>query len=176
MLLLLHWSLCVIRESGTTAFCLLFLRLELTSRSWLHPNMAVKPQAEVDPSATDASRLVHTWAGSLGTGWSLEQFRISGHAEPGVMKGAVINKLCLNRNSLARWAKCFLLSFAQRLVGFLAAQTVKNLPAMWPWVRRSPGEGNGYSLQQAYLENPMDRGAWQATVQGVAKSRTWLSD
>ena len=37
---------------------------------------------------------------------------------------------------------------------------------------RSPGEGNGNPLQYAFLENSMDRGAWQATVRGVAKSRT----
>ena len=35
---------------------------------------------------------------------------------------------------------------------------------------RSPGEGNGYPLQYSCLENPVDRGAWQATVHGVAKS------
>ena len=34
---------------------------------------------------------------------------------------------------------------------------------------RSPGEGNGYPLQYSCLENPMDRGAWQATVHGTAK-------
>ena len=34
---------------------------------------------------------------------------------------------------------------------------------------RSPEEGNGNPLQYSYLENPMDRGAWQATVHGVAK-------
>jgi len=41
---------------------------------------------------------------------------------------------------------------------------------------RSRGEGNGRPLQYSYLENPMDRGAWEATVYGVAKSRTRLSD
>ena len=41
---------------------------------------------------------------------------------------------------------------------------------------RSPGEGNGYPLQCAGLENSMDRGAWQVTVCGVAKSQTRLSD
>ena len=41
---------------------------------------------------------------------------------------------------------------------------------------RSPGERNGTPLQYSCLENPMDRGAWQATVHGVAKSQTWLSD
>ena len=38
------------------------------------------------------------------------------------------------------------------------------------------GEGNGTALQYSCLENPMDGGAWQATVHGVAKSRTRLSD
>ena len=37
---------------------------------------------------------------------------------------------------------------------------------------RSPGEGNGYPLQYSCLENPMDRGTWQVTVHGVAKSLT----
>ena len=40
---------------------------------------------------------------------------------------------------------------------------------------RSPGEGNGNPLQYSCLENPMDIGAWQATVHGVAKSGTQLS-
>ena len=35
-----------------------------------------------------------------------------------------------------------------------------------------PGEGNGNPLQYSCLENPMDGGAWQATVHGVVKSRT----
>ena len=37
---------------------------------------------------------------------------------------------------------------------------------------RRPGEGNGYPLWYSCLENPVDRGAWQAAVLGVAKSRT----
>ena len=41
---------------------------------------------------------------------------------------------------------------------------------------RSSGEGNGYPLQYSCLENSMDKGAWQAIVQGVAKSSTQLSD
>ena len=40
---------------------------------------------------------------------------------------------------------------------------------------RSPGEGKGYPLQYSGLENPMDRGAWQATVHGVAESQTHLA-
>ena len=44
-----------------------------------------------------------------------------------------------------------------------------------PGLGRSPGEGNGNPLQYSCLENPMDGGAWWATVYGVAKNRTWLS-
>ena len=49
-------------------------------------------------------------------------------------------------------------------------------PGSIPGSGRSPGEGNGNPLQYSCLENPMDAGAWLATVHGVAKSRTWLSD
>ena len=45
-----------------------------------------------------------------------------------------------------------------------------------PGSGRSRGEGNGNSFQCSCLENPMDGGAWWATVHRVAKSRTWLSD
>ena len=58
---------------------------------------------------------------------------------------------------------------------------VKNLPASAGDIRDessiprwgiSPGEGNGNSIQYSCLDNPMDRGAWWATVHGVAKSQT----
>ena len=45
-----------------------------------------------------------------------------------------------------------------------------------PGLGRFLGEGNGNPLQYPCLENPMDRGAWWATVQGVTKSWTQLSD
>ena len=60
---------------------------------------------------------------------------------------------------------------------------IKNLPASAGDVRdtgsipgsgRSPGRGHGHPLQYSCLENPMDRGAWWATVHRVAKSQTWL--
>ena len=59
----------------------------------------------------------------------------------------------------------------------LVAQIVKNLPAMQETQVQSlgwenSGEGNGSSLQYSCLENPMDRGAWQATVHGVTKGWT----
>ena len=49
-------------------------------------------------------------------------------------------------------------------------------PGSIPGLGRSPGAGNGNPLQYSCLENPMDGGAWWATIQGVAKSRTRLSD
>ena len=45
-----------------------------------------------------------------------------------------------------------------------------------PGSGKSPGEGNGNPLQYSCLENPMERETWQATVHGVAKSQTRLSD
>ena len=59
-------------------------------------------------------------------------------------------------------------------------QLVKNPPAnvgdmgSIPGVGRSPGGGNGNPLQYSCLENPMDRGAWRATVHWVAKSQSRL--
>ena len=62
---------------------------------------------------------------------------------------------------------------------------VKNLPAsigdvrdmgLIPGLGRSPGGGHGNPLQCSCLEDPLDRGAWQATVSGVAKSHIGLSD
>ena len=62
---------------------------------------------------------------------------------------------------------------------------VKNLPAsvgdaggagLIPGLGRFPGVGNGNPLQYSCLENPLDRGPWQAAVHRVAKSQTQLSD
>ena len=62
--------------------------------------------------------------------------------------------------------------------GFLGGSAVKNLPATGsiPGSGRSLGEGNGNPLQYSRLGNPMDREAWWATVHGVTKSWTRLSD
>ena len=49
-------------------------------------------------------------------------------------------------------------------------------PGLIPGLGRSPGGGHGNPLQYSCLENPMDSGAWQATVHGVSKSWTRLSD
>ena len=49
-------------------------------------------------------------------------------------------------------------------------------PGSVPGWGRSPGEGNSYPLQYSCLGNPMDRGAWRAAVDGVAKNQIQLSD
>ena len=60
-------------------------------------------------------------------------------------------------------------------ISFPGDSVVKNLPAnagdagSIPGSGKSPGEGNENPLQYSCLRNPMDRGAWQATVQGVAR-------
>ena len=59
---------------------------------------------------------------------------------------------------------------------FSDGSAVRNLPAnardvgLVPGLGKSPGEGNGNPLQYSCLENPMDRGAWWASVHGVAES------
>ena len=67
----------------------------------------------------------------------------------------------------------------------LASEQVENLPANTrhtgdvssiPGPGRYAGGANGNPLQYFCLENPMDRGVWQATVSEVAKSQMWLND
>ena len=71
---------------------------------------------------------------------------------------------------------CFLvLTPPATLVGKESAYNSGDLGSI-PGLGRSPGEGNGNPLQYSCLENPIDRGAWWATVHGVAKSWTQLSD
>ena len=65
---------------------------------------------------------------------------------------------------------------------FPGSSAVKNLPAnventgLIPGLGRSPGEGNSNPLQYSCLGNPMDTGAWRATVHRVTKSQTRLRD
>ena len=67
------------------------------------------------------------------------------------------------------------LSFPGGLEGKETACNAGDLGSI-PGLGRSLGEGNGYPLQYSCLENLMDRGAWWATVHGVRKSQTGLSD
>ena len=49
-------------------------------------------------------------------------------------------------------------------------------PGLIPGLGRSPGGGHGNPLQYSCLENSTDKGAWWATVRGVSKGKTGLSD
>ena len=69
----------------------------------------------------------------------------------------------------------FLGSFPGSSDGKASAYNAED-PGSIPGSGRSPGEGNGNPLQYSCLENPMDRGAWWATIHRVTKSRTRLSD
>ena len=66
--------------------------------------------------------------------------------------------------------------------GFPGVSLVKNLPdnagdvSSIPGYGRSSGEENGNPFQYSCLENSMDRGVWQATVRGITKNLTQLSD
>ena len=94
--------------------------------------------------------------------------------------GYLVNVLCIqwgflslaggNSNELWSWV-----GLPWWLVGKESTCIVGDL-GLIPELGRSPGEGTGYPLQYSGLENSMDRGAWQATVHGVAKSWTGLSD
>ena len=69
-------------------------------------------------------------------------------------------------------------SLAPSLQAFPGGSVVKNPPAnagdtcSIPGLGRSPEEGNGNPLQDSFLEDPMDRGAWWATVHSVTKTQT----
>ena len=85
------------------------------------------------------------------------------------------------RFSRTRWAWLnWIRKVARTLVGFQSDSDDKE-PACqcrghgcYPWVRKIPGGGHGSPLQYPCLENPMDRGAWRATVHGVTKNQIWL--
>ena len=68
------------------------------------------------------------------------------------------------------------------MLGFPGDSVVNNLPVnardlgLIPGSGRSPGEENGKPLQYSCLGNPMDRGAWQAAVHGIAKSWVQLGN
>ena len=73
---------------------------------------------------------------------------------------------------------CLYVSMNKSSQGFSVGSVVKNLPdnagdagdvGLIPGLGRSPGEGNGNTLQYSFLRNPMDRGAWRVTVHGSHK-------
>ena len=99
-------------------------------------------------------------------------------------------KQCSKLVALSAGCSFYKLPFIEYLMGFPGGAVVKNPPAnaedaketwVWSqdaketWVEKIPWRRAWHPLQYSCLENPMDRGAWRAAVQGVAKSETWLS-
>ena len=108
-----------------------------------------------------------------------------GSSVPGILQARTVSttKTTLpTRTGAARSVHSHSCTQSVRNTGFPGSSDSKesscNLghPGLIPGSGRSPGEGNGYHLQYSYLENSMNRGAWQATVHGATKSWTRLSD
>ena len=86
--------------------------------------------------------------------------------------------LCTSSTSVSKMSYiCVWASWWKPIEGKGSARNVGD-PGLIPGLGRSPGEGNGNPLQygNSCLKNPMDREAWQATVQWVVKNWTRLSD
>ena len=83
----------------------------------------------------------------------------------------------MQTESLEHFPELLVFREIHSVVGFPGGSVVKNLPAnegdtgLIPRSGRSLGEGNGNPLQYSCLGNPMDRGAWWATVHGVTKNQ-----
>ena len=89
-----------------------------------------------------------------------------------MLANEVIRSASINQKAFVKYR---LLGFPGSSDGKASAYNAGDL-GLIPGSGRSPGEGNGNPLQYSCLENPMDQGAWWATVHGVAKSQTRLSD
>ena len=108
--------------------------------------------------------IIELWEGEQvgGRDRGLEYCRVHGTQHPGISAQEL--RICKVTLKCAR--------------GFSGGSAVKNPPAVQepsiPGSGRSSAEGHGNPLQYSCPENPMDRGAWQATVHGVSESQTQL--
>ena len=129
----------------------------------------------------------HDWASSLslscigeGNGNPLQYPCLANPVDGGAWWAAVYG-VAQSRTQLKQLSSS---SSSIQYLDFQGGTVVKNLPAnaggardasSIPGSGRSPGSGNGNPLQYSWLENSMDRGAWQAVVHGVANSQTKLN-
>ena len=129
---------------------------------------------------------IEPWVQSMGLlHWQADSLPLSHHGSPTCVLTDNDKKSCHSAAFMADtlmdvWLYCNYLPI-RTFMGFSDGSGVKNPPAVqdvWvqSWSGRSPGKGNGNPHQYSCPGNPMDRGAWRATVLGVAKSRTQLSD
>ena len=103
----------------------------------------------------------HALEKEMATHSSVLAWRIPGAGEPGGLPSVGSHRVGYDWSDLAAVA---------------AAACNAGDPGLIPGSGRSPGEGNGNPLQYSYLGNPLERGAWWATVHEVTKSQTRLSD
>ena len=97
-------------------------------------------------------------------------WRISWTEKPGVAKSQTqLNRLSTHTHILRVLRSFTGLLWWLRFIKNLSSDTGRH--KLDPWVRRSPGEGNGSPLQYSCLENLTDKGAWQPTVHGVTRVR-----
>ena len=128
--------------------------LYLASQIWRHPTLCHSKEGIISPLTTLPSEALQTEA--------IKLFKVKLYVALSIKK----------KNLKVTFAR------ASQMV-----LVVKNLPANAGDARdtgsilglgRTPGEGHGSPLQYSCLKNPMERGAWRATIHGVAKSQTWL--
>ena len=84
------------------------------------------------------------------------------------------SSLLIRTQAILDWGPLFLTMGAPRWLSSKESACFAGAMSSVPGSQRSPGKGNGNTLQYSCLENPMDWGAWRATVHRVAKSQTWL--
>ena len=121
----------------------------------------------------DGLLLKYTPQGSPGAAWQLRGPQPHGCSHAACWPLYIL--FLVNQAASQSWRKC---PYGNRKFTGTQIQMVKNLPAMQEmWVQslgweHTPGGGHGSPLQHPCLENPVDRGAWGATVYGVAESDT----
>ena len=113
----------------------------------------------------------HALEKEMATHSSVLAWRISGTGKPGGLPSLGSHRVGHDWSDLAAAAAAayiYTLGFPCSSVGKESACNAGD-PGSIPGLGRSPGEGNGNPLQYSCLENPMDRGAWWATVHGDAR-------
>jgi len=109
----------------------------------------------------------HALGKEMATHSSVLAWRIPGMGEPGELPSIGSHRVGHNWSGLAAAVAAAEVKASACNAGDLG---------LIPGSGRCPGEGYGNPLQYSFLENPMNGGAWWATVHGVAKSQTQLSD
>ena len=114
-----------------------------------------------EPRAERAVRTVTSWKASCSPGCRRSE---TAHQSRGDIRRFLMGRLCDCKMTL-------LLKFLHFPHSSVSKESVCNAgdPGSIPGSGRSPGERNGNPLQYSCLENPTDRGAWQATIHGVAR-------